>query len=82
MSTMEKSNTPGTRRSFTPEFKADAGAMVLDEDRKIVDVAEAIDLGDRLHHRCCFLPARWDAGQPRRVLGTSSSVGSGSFEVD
>ena len=35
-----------TRRSFTEEFKADAVAMVLDDDRKIVDVAEAIGVGE------------------------------------
>ncbi len=46
MSTMEKQNTSRTRRVFTPEFKADAVAMVLDDDRRIVDVAEAIDVGE------------------------------------
>ena len=43
---MEKKDTPRTRRSFPDEFKADAVAMVLDDDRKIVDVAEAIGVGD------------------------------------
>ena len=42
MSTMEEKDTPRTRRSFAREFKADAVAMVLDEDRKIVDVAKAV----------------------------------------
>jgi transposase-like protein len=46
MSTMEKQNTPRTRRSFTEEFKADAVAMVLDDGRRIVDVADAIDVGE------------------------------------
>ena len=46
MSAMEKQNTSRTRRVFTPEFKADAVAMVLDDDRRIVDVAEAIDVGE------------------------------------
>ena len=46
MSTMVKQNTPRTRRVFTLEFKADAVAMVLDDDRRIVDVAEAIDVGE------------------------------------
>lgn len=41
MSTMEKQDTPRIRRSFPDEFKADAVAMVLDDGRKIVDVAEA-----------------------------------------
>ena len=42
MSTMEKQNASRTRRSFTEEFKADAVAMVLDDGRRIVDVADAI----------------------------------------
>ena len=46
MSTMEKQNTPRVRRSFSAEFKADAVAMVLDDDRRIVDVAEAINVGE------------------------------------
>ena len=46
MSTMEQKDTPRTRRSFTEEFKADAVAMVLDDDRKIVDVADAINVGE------------------------------------
>lgn len=34
------------RRSFTDEFKADAVAMVLVEGRRIVDVADALGVGD------------------------------------
>jgi transposase-like protein len=43
---MEKQNTPRARRSFTEEFKADAVAMVLDDGRRIVDVAEGIGVGE------------------------------------
>jgi transposase len=46
MATMEKKDTPRTRRSFPDEFKTDAVAMVLDDGRKIVDVAEAIGVGE------------------------------------
>jgi transposase-like protein len=46
MSTMEKLNTPRSRRSFTEEFKADAVAMVLDDGRKIVDVTDAIGVSE------------------------------------
>ena len=46
MATMEKKDTSRTRRSFPDEFKSDAVAMVLDDGRKIVDVAEAIGVGD------------------------------------
>ena len=46
MAIMEKKDTSRTRRSFPDEFKSDAVAMVLDDGRKIVDVAEAIGVGD------------------------------------
>jgi len=46
MATMEKKDMPRTRRSFPDEFKTDAVAMVLDDGRKIVDVAEAIGVGE------------------------------------
>jgi transposase len=46
MATMERKATPRTRRSFPDEFKTDAVAMVLDDGRKIVDVAEAIGVGE------------------------------------
>ena len=46
MAIMEKKDTSRTRRSFPDEFKSDAVAMVLDDCRKIVDVAEAIGVGD------------------------------------
>ena len=35
-----------TRRSFTEEFKRDAVALVLDEGRKIVDVAVSLGIGE------------------------------------
>jgi transposase-like protein len=35
-----------TRRSFTPEFKADAVALVLDEGRTIADVARSLGIGE------------------------------------
>ncbi|MDX1450219.1 MAG: transposase [Acidimicrobiia bacterium] len=34
------------RRSFTDEFKRDAVAMVLDEGRRIIDVANGLGIGD------------------------------------
>jgi transposase len=46
MATMEKKDMPRTRRSFPDEFKTDAVAMVLDDGREIVDVAEAIGVGE------------------------------------
>ena len=46
MSTMEKQNASRSRRSFTEEFKADAVAMVLDEDRRIIDVAQSLGVGE------------------------------------
>ena len=45
MSVMEE-KPARTRRSFTDEFKRDAVAMVLDEDRRIVDVARSLRVGE------------------------------------
>ncbi len=44
MATMGKKDMSSTWRSFPDEFKTDAVAMVLDDGRKIVDVAEAISV--------------------------------------
>ncbi|HYN34240.1 MAG TPA: transposase [Ilumatobacteraceae bacterium] len=46
MSTMEKQNASRARRSFTEEFKADAVAMVLDDGRRIIDVAQSLGIGE------------------------------------
>jgi transposase len=35
-----------TRRSFSPEFKRDAVAMVVDEGRTIADVARSLGIGE------------------------------------
>ncbi len=45
MSVMEKQQPKRVRRSFTDEFKADAVSMVLDDERRIADVAEASVIG-------------------------------------
>jgi transposase len=44
MATMGKKDMSSIWRSFPDEFKTDAVAMVLDDGRKIVDVAEAISV--------------------------------------
>jgi len=44
MSTVEESTR--SRRSFTSEFKADAVALVLDEEHRLVDVARDLGIGD------------------------------------
>ena len=46
MSTMEKQDTSRTRRSFSEEFKADSVSMVLDDGRKINDVADSLGVGE------------------------------------
>ena len=46
MSVMEQQQEPRGRRSFTDEFKRDAVAMVIDDDRTIVDVADSLGIGD------------------------------------
>ncbi|HEX7520694.1 MAG TPA: transposase [Acidimicrobiia bacterium] len=35
-----------TRRSFTDEFKRDAVALVIDEGRRVIDVAGALGVGE------------------------------------
>ena len=47
MSVMEQEQAPRrVRRSFSDEFKRDAVAMVLDDQNRIVDVAERLGIGD------------------------------------
>lgn len=47
MSVMEQEDPPRrTRRKFTDEFKRDAVALVIDEDRRVVDVAESLGIGE------------------------------------
>ena len=45
MSVMEQ-ETVRSRRSFTDEFKRDAVALVIDEDRKVIDVARSLGVGE------------------------------------
>jgi transposase-like protein len=37
---------PRSRRSFTDEFKRDAVALVIDEGRKVIDVARSLGVGE------------------------------------
>jgi len=47
MSVMEeKEPRRRSRRSFSPEFKRDAVALVLDEGRTIADVARSLGIGE------------------------------------
>ena len=46
MSVMEEQEPVRTRRSFTDEFKRDAVALVIDEGRKVVDVARSLGVGE------------------------------------
>ena len=45
MSVMEEQR-PRSRRSFTDEFKRDAVALVIDEGRKVIDVARSLGVGE------------------------------------
>ena len=45
MSVMEQEPVR-SRRSFTDEFKRDAVALVIDEGRKVVDVADSLGIGE------------------------------------
>ena len=46
MSVMEQEPPRRTRRKFTDEFKRDAVALVIDEDRTVVDVAVSLGIGE------------------------------------
>ena len=46
MSVMEEKPTTRRRRSFTAEFKRDAVAMVLENNRTIADVARSLGIGE------------------------------------
>ncbi len=39
---------PTTRRTFTPEFKAEAVKLVTEQGRSFVEVARDLDLGESL----------------------------------
>ncbi len=45
MSVMEQEPVR-SRRSFTDEFKRDAVALVIDEDRRVIDVARSLGVGE------------------------------------
>ncbi len=46
MSVMEQDPPRRARRKFTDEFKSDAVAMVIDEGRRVVDVAGSLGVGE------------------------------------
>ena len=46
MSVMEEQEPVRSRRSFTDEFKRDAVALVLDEGRRVIDVARSLGVGE------------------------------------
>jgi len=46
MSVMEEQEPARSRRSFTDEFKRDAVALVIDEGRRVIDVARSLGVGE------------------------------------
>ncbi len=46
MSVMQEQEPVRSRRSFTDEFKRDAVALVIDEGRKVIDVARSLGIGE------------------------------------
>ena len=46
MSVMQEQQSVRTRRSFPAEFKRDAVALVIDEGRKVIDVARSLGVGE------------------------------------
>ena len=46
MSVMEQEPPVRSRRSFTDEFKRDAVGLVIDEGRRVIDVARSLGVGE------------------------------------
>ena len=46
MSVMEQHEPVRSRRWFTDEFKRDAVALVIDEGRRVIDVAHSLGVGE------------------------------------
>ena len=46
MSTMVEQEPLRSRRSFTDEFKRDAVGLVIDEGRRVIDVARSLGVGE------------------------------------
>ncbi len=46
MSVMQEQEPVRSRRSFTGEFKRDAVALVIDEGRRVIDVARSLGVGE------------------------------------
>lgn len=80
MSVMEYQQPARVRRSFIDEFKADAVSMVLDDERMIVDVAEALGIGDGTLGNW-VRQARTDRGE-REGLTTSEKAEMAALRKD
>ncbi len=75
MSVMQEQEPVRSRRSFPDEFKRDAVALVIDEGRKVIDVALSLGVGEGTlgNWRRRRPPVR--AGWPRLVLGPGRGGG-------
>lgn len=80
MSVMEYQRPARVWRSFTDEFRADAVSMVLDDECMIVDVAEALGIGDGTLGNW-VRQARTDRGQ-REGLTTSEKAEMAALRKD
>jgi transposase len=72
MSVMEQQEPVRSRRSFTDEFKRDAVALVVDEGRRVIDVARSLGVGEGTLGNC-VRQARVDRGE-RAGLTTSEKA--------
>jgi transposase len=57
------------RRSFTPQYRRDAAALVLDADRTVAEVADEITVGHRLL-------AKWVSDERARRRAAEASSGA------
>ena len=72
MSTMVEQEPLRSRRSFTDEFKRDAVGLVIDEGRRVIDVARSLGVGEGTL-RNWVRQARVDRGE-RAGLTTSEKA--------
>lgn len=60
---------PGRRRAFSPEYRVEAAHLVIDGNRRVVDVAGELDLHENLLHK-------WVRDERRRMAAAGNGARS------
>jgi transposase len=64
---------PGSRRSFTPEYRVEAAHRVIDGGRRVSEVARELDLNENLLHK-------WVRDERRRMAAAAGGGGGGGSD--